>query len=299
MTATAQASSNTWTVRGGRKFTPNPYALMGIINVTPDSFSDGGQFIQAEKALAHAKTLVAEGAQILDVGAESSRPGAQPLTAQEELQRLLPVLTSLFAQTWVGTAAEGQESAAPLVSVDTYHAETARAVLELGAECINDISACAFEPELLEVIAEYKPGYVLMHSTARPEIMQECISTDNILDVVQRFFEKELSRLTAAGLPEENILLDVGIGFGKSLEQNLELMRNMHIFKQFGRPILAAISMKSFLHGYLALDAKDMETRAEATAIATALLGMRGICYHRVHHVQKCARALGLTKMMQ
>ncbi len=179
--------------------------------------------------------------------------------------------------------------------MDTYHAKTAATVLEMGVDCINDISACAFEPELLEVIAQYKPGYVLMHSTQRPQIMQKHISTGNILNTVQKFFEQELTRLTAAGLPEENILLDVGIGFGKSLEQNMELVRHMHTFEHFGRPILAAISMKSWLHKYLDLDVTATLARKEATSLATAFLAMRGILFHRVHHVSDCARALQLA----
>ncbi len=274
--------------------TPNPFALMGIVNITPDSFSDAGKFLQTENALAHVQNLIAEGAHILDFGAESSRPGAKPLSADEELQRLLPVLTAYLELSSKVRAS----NTAPIISVDTYHAKTAKTVLELGAHCINDISACAFDPELLEVIAHYKPGYVLMHCTHRPQIMQQHISSGNIVDAVQKFFDEQLSKLTIAGLPEENILLDVGIGFGKSLEQNLELLRHMHTFKRFGRPLLAAISMKSLLHKFLDINVDDMEARKNATSQVTGLLGMRGICFHRVHHVAECGQALRLAEVM-
>ncbi len=286
------ASSNAlWQVGKNRLFKADPFALMGIVNLTPDSFSDGGKFVDPQIALAHAQSLVAQGAQILDLGAESSRPGAAPLTAEEELQRLTPVLSPLLACDWKDTC-----HSAPIISVDTYHAKTAQVVLEAGAHCINDISACHFEPELLDIIVQYKPGYVLMHSSARPEIMQEHIAHGNILDIVQKFFEQELHRLTNAGLPETHIMLDVGVGFGKSLEQNLELLHNMHIFSHFGRHILAAVSMKSLFHNALQLDVQDLNARAEATAVATALLGQRGVRFHRVHHVRQCKQALQLTR---
>ncbi len=274
--------------------TPNPFALMGIVNITPDSFSDGGKYVLVEDALTHAQTLATEGARILDFGAESSRPGAKPLTADEELQRLVPVLKAYLEQNSVATRAES----APYICVDTYHAKTAQVALEMGVHCINDISACAFEPQLLEIISQFKPGYVLMHCMHRPAVMQQNISSENIIHAVHNFFDEQLNRLIKAGLPEENILLDVGIGFGKSLAQNMELLRHMHSFKQFGRPMLAAISMKSLLHSFLGLNVEDVPARKHATSLATALLAMRGICFHRVHHVAECRQALQLAQAM-
>ncbi len=291
--------SNTWTLRGGDVFTPAPFALMGIVNITPDSFSDGGQYHLPAKALAHAKQLWQEGAVFLDLGAESSRPGAQPLSSEEELARLMPVLSPLLQScTQLFTKEDSPPttpSTPPYISVDTYHAQTAVAVLEAGAHVINDISACLFEPELLDVVAQYKPGYVLMHSTARPQIMQDYLSSGNIMDTLQRFFEAQLQRITQAGLPEQHILLDPGIGFGKSVEQNREILCNIQQLESFGRPVLGAISMKSFLHKYLHFDASDTQARALATHNATALLGTQGICYHRVHHVIQSVRALNLA----
>ncbi len=284
--------NHSWTLRGGKVFTPSPFALFGIVNLTPDSFSDGGKYFTPQDALTHAQSLWEQGAQILDLGAESSRPGASPLSGMEEWQRLAPTLSSLL--TWCTSKADD----APYVSIDTYHAETAKAALEAGAHIINDISACRFEPAMLDIIAQYKPGYVLMHSFARPQFMQENIQEGNILDTLLHFFEQQLHRFTAAGLPEEHIMLDMGIGFGKSHEQNIEILQNMHLFTQFGRPILAAISMKSVLHTFLHVSAQDEEARKSATSVATSLLALQGIAYHRVHHVRPCVQALHMAQLL-
>ncbi len=285
--------NHSWTLRGGKVFTPSPFALFGIVNITPDSFSDGGQYDAPEKALAHAQSLWAHGAAFLDLGAESSRPGATPLSGQEEWQRLAPVVHPLLALRGSETV-----SAFPFISIDTYHAHTAHAALEAGVEVINDISACRFEPDMLDIIAQYKPGYVLMHSFARPHIMQNNIQEGSILSPMLHFFEEQLHRFTSAGLPEEHILLDMGIGFGKNLEQNVEILRNISAFTQFGRPILAAISMKSVLHGFLSLAPEDMSARNKATIVTTSLLAGQGIAYHRVHDVRACAQALQLTHFL-
>ncbi len=301
-----------WTLRGGTVFTPTPFALMGIVNLTPDSFSDGGKYLQPEKALSHAHALWQQGAAFLDLGAESSRPGAAPLRSEEELARLMSVLLPLLraceedtftpAMPVSNTTPETERTQglrAPYISVDTYHAATAAAVLEAGVPIINDISACLFEPELLDVLAQYKPGYVLMHSTARPDRMQQNLCSGSVMPTLLRFFEEQLHRLTAAGLPEEHIMLDPGIGFGKSVEQNLEILRCLPQLEHFGRPILAALSMKSFLHLSLGIAVENTQARAEATHMATALLGAKGICYHRVHHVAASRRALHLALDLQ
>ncbi len=305
-------NNNSWTIRGGKVFTPSPFALFGILNLTPDSFSDGGKFFAPQRALDHAHALWSQGASFLDLGAESSRPNAKPISSSEELSRLLPVLKPLLAtheklsalplSTPSNTDFEHNASCQkliqfPYISVDTYHAHTAKIALQLGAHIINDISACLFEPQMLEIICEYKPGYILMHSSARPEIMQNNITKDNILKTLQFFFEKQLHRFTKAGLPEEHIMLDLGIGFGKSVEQNLTLLQNIHTFKHFGRPILAAISMKSFLHKFLKFDMEDLDTRSLATSLFTGYLGQQGIAYHRVHFVKNCLDALNIAQL--
>ncbi len=274
---------------------PSPFMLFGIVNLTPDSFSDGGKYYVPEAALAHAQKLLQEGAEILDLGAESSRPGAAPVSEAQEQARLMPVLQALQPTSTCPVAV----THLPTISVDTYHASTAVAALEAGAHIINDISACQFDPGLKDVVAQYKPGYVLMHSSGKPENMQQHIPTGPIMREIQLFFEKHLHTLTQAGLPEEHIMLDPGIGFGKSVEQNWEILRHMEELHSFGRPLLAAISMKSFLHNALQIPAEDTEARAEATHISSALLAHKGIAYHRVHHVAPTVRALQIVHKLK
>lgn len=273
------ATNPPWHVRGGRALvTPAPFGVMGIVNLTPDSFYDGGAHATAEAGLAHALRLHGQGADILDLGAESSRPGARPLTPQEEQARLLPVLAALRRKAPGAT-----------LSVDTWHASTAAAALELGAGIVNDISACAFEPELLDVLIHYKPGYVLMHSQGRPETMQHNPRYADVRREVRDFFERTLNRLVTAGLPEDRIALDPGIGFGKSLEHNLELLAHPEDWLSFGRPVLMGLSMKSVLGGLLGLPAS---LRGPASLAATVLLWSRGVFWHRVHDVAAARQGL-------
>ena len=268
-----------WHVGGGRALvTPAPFGVMGIVNLTPDSFYDGGAHATAEAGLAHALRLRDEGADILDLGAESSRPGARALTPQEEQARLLPTLVALR-----------REAPGATLSLDTYHAATAAAALELGVEIINDISACAFDPELLDVLVQHKPGYVLMHSQGRPETMQQAPRYADARREVRDFFERGLNRLVAAGLPEDRIALDPGIGFGKSLEHNLELLAHPQDWLSFGRPILMGLSMKSVFGGLLGLPASR---RGPASLAATAVLWGRGVFWHRVHDVAATRQGL-------
>lgn len=258
--------------------TPAPFGVMGIVNLTPDSFYDGGAHATAEAGLAHALRLHGQGADILDLGAESSRPGARALTPQEEQARLLPTLAALRRRA-PGAA----------LSLDTCHAATAAAALELGVEIINDISACAFEPQLLDVLIQYKPGYVLMHSQGRPETMQQNPRYADVRGEVRAFFERGLNRLVSAGLPEDRIVLDPGIGFGKSLEHNLELLAHPEDWFSFGRPLLMGLSMKSVFGGLSGLPASR---RGPATLAATVMLWSRGVFWHRVHHVAATRQGL-------
>ncbi len=276
--------TKTWTLRGGKAFTPAPFGIMGIVNITPDSFYDGGRHASTETALAHARQLMRDGAHILDLGAESSRPGAAPVSPREEQQRLLPVLRQLR-----------NDGATPL-SVDTYHADTARAALEAGADIINDISACAMDPALREVILEYKPGYVLMHSQGTPETMQRAPRYTDVVDEVSAFFETHLNALAAAGLPENRIVLDPGIGFGKCMEHNVALLNHIDRFLTLGRPVLMGLSMKSLFGALLGLPA---DQRGTATQVATALLARRGVALHRVHDAAETAHTLRLVQAME
>ena len=278
----ASVEDATWYVKGGRALkTPSPFGVMGIVNLTPDSFYDGGVHHMPPAGLEHALTLLEQGADILDLGAESSRPGAAELPPDEEIQRLAPVLMGLRHQAPWAT-----------VSVDTYHAATAAAVLGQGAVIINDISACAFDPGLLDVLVQYKPGYVLMHSQGRPETMQHNPRYEDVRREVREFFERNLARLVRAGLPEDRIVLDPGIGFGKTLAHNLELLAHPEDWLGFGRPVLMALSMKSVFGGLLSL---PPARRGAATVAATALLRARGVFWHRVHHVADARQALAVA----
>lgn len=258
---------------------------MGIVNLTPDSFYDGGCHNGPLPGISHALSLLDQGADILDLGAESSRPGAAELPPQQETERLLPILAGLRR------AAPGA-----VVSVDTYHAATAATALSMGAAIINDISACAFDPALLDVLVQYKPGYVLMHSQGRPQTMQHNPQYADVRREVLQFFEREMSRLVRAGLPENRIILDPGIGFGKTLEHNLTLLAHPQDWLSLGRPVLMALSMKSLFGGLLGLPPQQ---RGLATAAATAILCEKGIFWHRVHDVTAARQAMTVAMALR
>jgi len=278
--------AETWTIKGGGVLGPAPFLLAGIVNVTPDSFYDGGEHDTFVAAMAHARRLTDEGADMLDIGGESTRPGAPEVTEAEELARVAPVLRALAAQRPEDSATV--PSSFPTLAVDTYKAKVAAAALQAGADVINDISACLFEPELMDVVAQYKPGYVLMHSQGRPGTMQRDPRYDNVVDELLLFFEERLAVLTAAGVPEANIVLDPGIGFGKLLEHNLDILRGVERFGKLGRPVYMGLSNKAVWGMLLGLGPRE---RQNATAVATALLVARGVLVHRVHEVALARQA--------
>ena len=275
-----------WLLRGGRTLCVSPFCVMGIVNITPDSFYDGGAHHTPESAVRRCLRLLKQGARILDVGAQSSRPGARELAPEEEQARLLPVLRGLREHPQTREAA---------LSVDTYRASTARLALEGGTDIINDISACAFDPELLEILVEHKPGYVLMHCQGRPADMQEDPRYTQVVDEVLYFFERALTRLCRAGLAEQSIVLDPGIGFGKRLEDNIALLRAVPRLCSLGRPLLVGLSMKALFGDMLGLAPRR---RGQATQIATALLAAKGVPLHRVHDVAGALDALRLTQAL-
>ena len=271
---------------------------MGVVNATPDSFFDGGRHDTPDKALAHARRLAEEGAHILDVGGESSRPGAAPVSAREEISRVLPVIEGLAKSDSGENGLPAlppaiPPSISPIISIDTYKAETAARALEAGARVVNDISACAFDPGLTDVLVQYKPGYVLMHCPARPGVMQRNPCYGDVVGKIKTFFEAKLADLTKAGLPEQNIVLDPGIGFGKKLEHNLAILARMEEFMEFGRPLLVGLSNKSLWGDLLGLPARE---RSHATQAATALMAARGVGIHRVHDVANTVRTLRIVE---
>ena len=244
--------------------------IMGIVNVTPDSFSDGGLFTSKETAVGHAKRLVAEGADIIDVGAESTRPGHTPVSAEEEWTRLAPVLSALV-----------QESGAP-VSIDTYKAQTALRALSLGVCVVNDIWGLQYDPDMADVIASSQAGVVVMHNRQ---------STDPELDIVSdmlRFFEKSLDIAKRAGIPESRIALDPGIGFGKTRQQNYQALHAIPQLRTLGFPLLIGVSRKSIFKN---IPDSLVEGRLLGTLSANLLAAASGACIFRVHDVieHRCA----------
>jgi len=264
----------TWTIVGGRVLGPAPFLLAGIINATPDSFYDGGRHFAPAVAVSRGLELAQQGAQILDIGGESTRPGAQQVPEADELARVVPVIRTLAEHFGSGSG--------PVLAVDTYKAKVAAAALDAGAAIVNDVSACRFDPALLDVLAQHKPGYVLMHSQGEPRTMQHSPHYGDVVEDICAFFEERLAVLVAAGVPEANIVLDPGIGFGKLLEHNLAILRGIERFDRLGRPLYMGLSNKSLWGALLGL---GQQQRQQATAVATALLVARGVLVHRVHEV--------------
>jgi dihydropteroate synthase len=254
------------------------YELMGVVNVTPDSFSDGGAFEDAEAAIAHGRRLAAEGAGILDVGGESTRPGADPVPAEEELRRVLPVVAGL-AET-------------ARVSIDTMKLAVAEAALDAGASYVNDVTAFRHDPELAGLVADRGVDCCLMHMLGEPRTMQRDPRYGDVVSDVKAFLEQRLRFAVDQGVPEERIQLDPGIGFGKTLEHNLELLRRLDELTALGRPLVIGTSRKSFLGR---ITGRDVAERVPAT-IATCVLALeRGACVFRIHDVAEVADALKVT----
>jgi dihydropteroate synthase len=263
---------------------------MGIVNVTPDSFSDGGRFLEAAAALEHARALAGEGAEILDIGGESTRPGAEPVGAEEELRRTIPVLEALSA-----------EQLGVRLSIDTAKAAVAAAAIEAGAGIVNDVTALRGDPAMAGLVASSGVDCCLMHMLGEPRTMQRRPRYEgDVVDEVKAFLEERLAFAVAAGIAEERIILDPGIGFGKTLEHNLALLGRLDELGSLGRPILIGTSRKSFL-GVLGARAHGLqeplapERRLPGT-LATCVLALeRGASIFRVHEVAAVAEALAVA----
>ena len=229
-----------------RQFTfrfPRPALVMGIVNVTPDSFSDGGRFLDTEAAVEHALQLLREGAEILDIGGESTRPGAAPVTEEEERRRVLPVIERLVDRVQV-----------PL-SIDTQKPAVARAALAAGASIVNDIAANRDDDAMWRVVAEFGAGYIAMHMQGTPQTMQATPHYADVVAEIEVFFADRLARVANAGVSPEQVVLDVGIGFGKALEHNLQLLASLRRFTKLQRPLLLGVSRKSFIGKLLGTEA--------------------------------------------
>jgi dihydropteroate synthase len=249
--------------------------VMGIVNVTPDSFSDGGLFLDAALAVEHGKRLADEGAQVLDVGGESTRPRAEPVPADEELRRVMPVIAGL-----AGTA---------VISIDTTKAAVAREALTAGATIVNDVSAFRFDPELAQVVAEAGATCVLMHMLGDPRTMQDDPRYDDVVSEVKSFLEDRLAFAVAEGVQEERVWLDPGIGFGKNLDHNLELIGRLDEIVAIGRPVVFGASRKSFLER---LTGRRVDERLAGSIAANLIAYERGARVFRVHDVAPTVDAL-------
>lgn len=254
--------------------------IMGILNVTPDSFSDGGAFIDPEKAFEHALRMRAEGADIIDIGGESTRPGAEKISEEEEAARIIPLIERISREPGM------------LVSVDTYKASVARDAIAAGARMVNDISGLRFDPGMAPLVAETGVPVVLMHIQGTPRDMQKNPFYEDVLGEILVFLEESMEMAFAAGIREEQIIVDPGIGFGKRLQDNLDILKHLRDLKVLGRPVLLGTSRKAFIEGILDLPVTD---RLEGTAATVCMGIMNGAHMVRVHDVREMSRVARMT----
>lgn len=251
--------------------------LMGIVNVTPDSFSDGGTLDSVETAVAHGQRLVEAGADLLDIGGESTRPGAAVVTGDEERERVVPVIRELAACVSVP------------ISIDTSKAAVAEAALAAGAAIVNDVTGLAGDPAMLAVCRAHEAGIICMHMRGNPRTMQDDPRYEDVVGEVGEYFRQRLEAIDRAGIPLERVILDPGIGFGKTADHNLELLRAIDVFQEIGRPILIGHSRKGFLKTLLG---RAVEERTAGTIGVAIALASRGVDYLRVHDVGAVRDAL-------
>ena len=250
---------------------------MGVLNVTPDSFFDKGRFFDKKKAVGHALRMVAEGADIIDIGGESTRPGAREVSAGEELDRVIPVIEAIAGKI------------KKPISIDTRKAKVAEAAIKAGARIVNDISSLMHDPSMACIVARCKAALILMHMKGTPETMQRSPRYKNVIKEISDHFKKTIAVAVKAGVKKTNIIIDPGIGFGKALEHNLEILRKLEKFKELGHPICVGTSRKSFI-GKL-LGSGDPDDRLSGTIATCAVAIMNGADILRVHDVREIAQA--------
>ena len=270
------------------------YRLMGIVNVTPDSFSDGGLFLDPGRAVEHARALVEEGADLLDVGGESTRPGARGVSAAEELERVRPVLERLLGPRAAPAAARPAATGIGVpVSIDTSKVAVAEVALDAGAEIVNDVTAFRVEPQLAALCAERGCEVVLMHMLGTPRTMQQNPVYEDVVDDVKGFLAERIEFATGEGIAEERIWVDPGIGFGKTVEHNLELLRRLGELGDLGRPILVGPSRKSFIGR---ITGRQVDERVGGTIAASVMALVGGAEVLRVHDVAPVREALEVAE---
>ncbi len=258
--------------------------VMGILNATPDSFSDGGNFLGFSPALRHARQMIAEGGEIIDIGGESSRPGAAPVGKREEIERTVPLIQAIRAE-WPG-----------LISIDTTKAAVARAALAAGADVVNDISGLTADPEMAALCAESACGIVIMHMKGTPADMQKNPAYQNVVEEIHAFFEHRLTILFDCGIDPQRLCFDPGIGFGKTLAHNLELLRNLDRLAPAGRPLLLGVSRKSLISRFT--DTPSPADRDAPTVALSCHARRQGVMLHRVHAVKANLDGLRMTEAL-
>jgi len=252
--------------------------IMGVLNVTPDSFSDGGKFFTVEKAVEHGLTMAAEGAQIIDVGGESTRPGAESVAVEEELRRVVPVIKKLRAKIDI------------VISIDTSKAQVARAAIGAGASIVNDVTGGRGDKEMMPFVAETKAAFIIMHTQGNPRTMQADPRYVDVVSEVADFFRQQYARALDCGIDPMAIAFDPGIGFGKTLEHNIEMLAQIKRIRMHERPLVVGVSRKSFLAKLTG--SSEMNDRLAPTVALTSLLRARGADVFRVHDVKENVNAL-------
>jgi dihydropteroate synthase len=254
--------------------------VMGVLNVTPDSFSDGGLFYDHERAIEHGMKLARDGADIIDIGGESTRPGSDPVPLEEEIRRVIPVIEALARELDVP------------ISIDTCKAEVASRALDAGASMVNDVSALRFDPDMVRVVAERKVPVVLMHMKGTPKDMQLDPRYEDLISEILEFLEERVRFAESNGVPPEAIIVDPGIGFGKTVEHNLSIIKHLRRFKSLGKPVLLGTSRKSFIGKVLNVGVEEREEGTAATVVAGILNGADIV---RVHDVAKILPAVRMA----
>ncbi len=258
---------------------------MGVLNITPDSFSDGGQFFSSQSAINHGLSLIDDGAAIIDIGGESTRPGADPLTIDEELNRVLPVIEGIR-----------KKNNEVLISIDTYKSKVAKEAIECGADIVNDISGFSLDLEMPNIVADYDVPVILMHMKGNPKNMQDNPHYNDIIEEINSYFSEKISIAKAAKIKSEKIILDPGIGFGKNIEHNFIILQKLNQFCVHGYPIMIGTSRKSFIGLTLDLPPDD---RLEGTAATVSIGIMKGARIVRVHDVKEIKRVVTVVEKIR
>lgn len=273
-----------WQIRDQTFDLTDQHWLMGILNVTPDSFSDGGQFINTEIAIEYARQMVADGARIIDIGGESTRPGSMRIDQNTELDRVIPVIE--VVSKWEDV----------LVSVDTYKSQVAAAAIEAGAHIVNDISGGRLDPNMLSLIAGSGSGFVMMHMQGLPETMQQNPVYDDVINAIYVYFQEGIKNAVSAGVKIDQIVLDPGIGFGKTLEHNLTIIKRLNEFESLGRPLLMGVSRKSFIDK---ISPATVQQRLPGSLVAGMKSIDTGARILRVHDVAETMQALKIYEHLR